>query len=507
MRAIAYTRVSTDRQARENLSLAGQEKQIREYCAANDIELVQVFTDAGESAKTADRPELLKSLEYCRKSSVELYIVWKLDRFSRNTADHSSMRVLLRKMGVTLRSATEPIDESPTGNLMATILSGFSQFDNEVRGQRSSEGVKRRIEEGGWPHAAPLGYTNVRDVLGRPTVEINEIGLIVGDSIQAFLKGGMSVQQLHDMLSDRGVRSKKGRKISYQTLVNILRNPIYAGMVYSKMIDSPRDGLHQGVLTKAEFGKLQSLLDGRSSKFETANKVDWPLRGGFIKCIDCGGGVTGSSPRGRTKGYPQYHCTRCSARALGHRVSTPRDDMHHQFISLLEEVRPSDVHIKLFEEVFLKRWNEVHEEQVAEQARLHEVHEQLRARKLRVVELFIDGSLSRAEKQEQVLQIETKMFNLGLALSNSTDDAVVAADVIDCGTELLHNAPNLWRSADLKNRQRLQQAIFPDGLSYSFVEGFGTAETSELYGVVRRLGDEKSILVGLDGIEPSTKWL
>jgi site-specific DNA recombinase len=507
MRAIAYTRVSTDRQARENLSLDGQEKQIRDYCKASGIELVDLFTDAGESAKTAERPELLKSLEFCRKGEIDLYIVWKLDRFSRNTADHSSMRVLLSKMGVALRSVTEPIDESPTGNLMATILSGFSQFDNEVRGQRSAEGVKRRIEEGGWPHAAPLGYSNVRDVLGRPTIQINETGLILGDFIRDFLKGGMSVQQLHNTISEHGIVSKKGKKINYQTLVNILRNPIYAGMAYSKMIEAPVEGLHPGILTKKEFSHLQSMLDGRNRKFEVANKLDWPLRGGFIKCDDCGNSITGSSPRGRKKSYPQYHCTRCSARALGHRVSTPRTEMHQRFTSLLEEVRPSDVHIKLFKEVFVKRWKEVHEAELVEQARLSASIEQLRARKSRVVELFIDGSLSRVEKEEQVLQIETDIFKQELALSDNHDDVTTAAGVIDFGTELMHNAPNLWKSADLKNRQRLQQAIFPDGLSYSFVDGFGTAKTSNLYVVVEQLSNNNSNLVGLDRVELSTKWL
>ena len=509
MKAVAYIRVSTERQAQNNLSLEGQEKQIREYCKSLGVELVQLFSDAGESAKTADRPQLLQSLEFCRKNrDIDLYVVWKLDRLSRNADDHSTIRVMLSKIGVVIRSVTEAIDESPTGNLMSTILSGFAQFDNELRSLRSTEGVKRRIEQGGWPHAAPLGFTNIRDELGRPTVKINQTGLVIADLMREFIRGGMSVQDIHNKIDEYGIKSPRSNKrVGYQTVVNMLRNPLYAGMVYSKSIDEPIEGLHQGIITKSEYNSIQMILDGRSQKVEVANVAEWPLRGGFIKCHHCGNSLTGSSPTGRSKSYPMYHCTRCSARKLGHKVSVSRDDLHLQFVQLLEDIRPSDVHVKLFREVFLKRWNDVHSSQMNEQARLTQLLFDLRARKARVIDLFVDGSLTREEKEDRTAQIDSDILKYELAVTDNADDVTAAEAVIDFGTELMHNAPNLWRSANLKNRQQLQRAIFPNGLTYSFVSGFGTAETSELYEVMRQFDSVGSNLVGLDGIEPSTKWL
>ena len=56
MRGLIYCRVSTKEQAR-NLSLPTQLQACQAYCARNDIEVVEVFEDAGESAKTTDRPE------------------------------------------------------------------------------------------------------------------------------------------------------------------------------------------------------------------------------------------------------------------------------------------------------------------------------------------------------------------------------------------------------------------------------------------------------------------
>ena len=72
---------------------------------------------------------------------------------------------------------------------------------------------------------------------------------------------------------------------------------------------------------------------------------------------------------------------------------------------------------------------------------------------------------------------------------------------------MIQNAPKLWRIANDLERQRLQTAIFPEGLTYDFVKGFGTAKTSELYEVIQEFDNKKSNVVGVVGIEPTTKTL
>jgi DNA invertase Pin-like site-specific DNA recombinase len=54
--AVIYVRVSDSRQV-DNTSLASQEEICRQWCQSRGIEVDRVFTDAGESAKTADRTE------------------------------------------------------------------------------------------------------------------------------------------------------------------------------------------------------------------------------------------------------------------------------------------------------------------------------------------------------------------------------------------------------------------------------------------------------------------
>jgi DNA invertase Pin-like site-specific DNA recombinase len=151
MRAVIYRRVSTVEQT-QNLSLSTQEEACREYCRRHGYEVDEVFVDAGESAKTTDRPEFRRMLAHCRRSRGRLHavVVYSLTRFSRNNADHHAIATLLRGLGIALRSVTEPIDDSPSGRLMEGILASMAQFDNDVRSERVTAGLKAAVGRGRW---------------------------------------------------------------------------------------------------------------------------------------------------------------------------------------------------------------------------------------------------------------------------------------------------------------------------------------------------------------------
>lgn len=126
-RAVIYCRVSTKEQTK-NLSLETQEKACRGYCRREKLAVARVFVEEGESAKTAERTRLRQLIDYCRenKGSVHVVVVYNLSRFARERYDHVMLRVQLQRFGVTLRSATEAIDDTSTGRLMEGVLSAFA---------------------------------------------------------------------------------------------------------------------------------------------------------------------------------------------------------------------------------------------------------------------------------------------------------------------------------------------------------------------------------------------
>ena len=137
--AIIYIRVSTKEQT-ENLSLPTQLRVCEEYCRREGFAILERFKEEGESAKTVDRRELQRMLEYCRsnKGKVHFLVVFNLTRFARDKYDHFALRSHLKSLGISLRSATEPIDDTSTGKLMEGVLAAFAQFDNDVRSDRTA---------------------------------------------------------------------------------------------------------------------------------------------------------------------------------------------------------------------------------------------------------------------------------------------------------------------------------------------------------------------------------
>jgi len=131
--AVIYVRVSTKEQT-ENLSLPTQLRACEEYCRRQGYEILERFHEEGESAKTTDRSQLQKLLTFCRlnKGRVHFVVVFNLTRFARDKYDHFALRSHLQSLGISLRSATEPIDDTSTGKLMEGVRAAFAQSHNDV---------------------------------------------------------------------------------------------------------------------------------------------------------------------------------------------------------------------------------------------------------------------------------------------------------------------------------------------------------------------------------------
>ena len=166
--AVIYVRVSTKEQT-ENLSLPTQLRACEEYCRRQGYEVLERFHEEGESAKSTDRSQLQNLLTYCRlnKGRVPFVVVFNLTRFARDKYDHFALRSHLQSLGISLRSATEPIDDTSTGKLMEGVLAAFAQFDNDCRSDRTRAGMRAALELGRWVFLAPIGYLKAFRAMGK----------------------------------------------------------------------------------------------------------------------------------------------------------------------------------------------------------------------------------------------------------------------------------------------------------------------------------------------------
>src|SRR5918993_3381213 len=210
--AVIYIRVSTKEQT-ENLSLATQLKTCEEYCERQGFEVVARFREEGESAKTADRTELQKLLHFCRtnKGRVQFVVVFNLTRFAREKYAHFALRTHLKSLGISLRSATEPIDDTSTGKLMEGVLAAFAQFDNDVRSERTRAGMQEALRRGRWTFLGPLGYLNAPRAMRQSLIPDPERAAIVRRVFKQYATGT--------------------QPLSSQAIGMLLRNRLYVGII------------------------------------------------------------------------------------------------------------------------------------------------------------------------------------------------------------------------------------------------------------------------------------
>ena len=299
--AVIYVRVSTKEQT-ENLSLPTQLKACEEYCQRQGFQVLERFKEEGESARTADRTQLQHLLKYCRthKGRVHFVVVYNLTRFAREKYDHFALRAHLKSLGISLRSATEPIDDTSTGKLMEGVLAAFAQFDNDVRSERTRAGIRAALELGRWTFRAPLGYLNAPKWSDKMLVPDPGRAPLVKRAFEEFASGQYKKQEVLALVTDLGLRTRRGLVLNPQSFALMLRNPLYIGTIQSPGTGISCRGKFDRLISEETFYRVQALLDGRVqvSGPRQRNHPDFPLRG-FVRCDSCGRPLTGSWSKGR----------------------------------------------------------------------------------------------------------------------------------------------------------------------------------------------------------------
>ncbi|MCC7160619.1 recombinase family protein [Candidatus Nomurabacteria bacterium] len=301
---IIYCRVSSLEQV-DGTSLESQERLCREYAEKEKINVSKIFIEKGESAKTANRTEFIKAISFCgeKKNRINYFIVYKIDRFSRNQTDYAIVKQKLKKYGTEITSVSEKIDDTPSGKLMEIMLAGFAEFDNNVRTERSVNGMKERLKQGIWVWQAPLGYKRIEQA-GNLVID-EQIAPFIRLAFEEYSKGTHTFKSLARFINDRGFVSKHGNEAIPQLMEKIVNNPIYCGII--RVWDMEVKGAFEPIVSEQLFYLCQKdKFKGRSQKRYKINS-DFPLRR-LAQCAYCVRAITGSHSTGR-KGnrYPYYH--------------------------------------------------------------------------------------------------------------------------------------------------------------------------------------------------------
>lgn len=157
-RAALYLRVSTGRQAANDVSIPSQRELTRRYCEAHGWIVMEEFVEPGASATEDRRPVFQRMLDQASGSNrrFDIICVHAFSRFYRNGAEMELTIRKLRKHGVEVVSVTQPTGDDPSHELVRQIIGIFDEYTSRENGKnvtRAMRDRKARILE--WCNAAP----------------------------------------------------------------------------------------------------------------------------------------------------------------------------------------------------------------------------------------------------------------------------------------------------------------------------------------------------------------
>jgi len=162
---------------------------------------------------------------------VHFLVVFNLTRFARDKYDHFALRSHLKSLGISLRSATEPNDDTSTGKLMEGVLAAFAQFDNDVRSDRTRAGMQEALRRGRWTFLGPLGYLNAPRAMRQSLMPDPERAAIVRRIFKHYSTGTYTKQEILQKATQWGLTNRRGQPLSSQAIGMLLRNRLYIGII------------------------------------------------------------------------------------------------------------------------------------------------------------------------------------------------------------------------------------------------------------------------------------
>lgn len=518
-RAHGYIRVSTEEQI-GGASLRVQQNAIESYAKNNGFELVDIFRDEGISAKTASRPALQDMLTRLasRDNDIEAVIVYNLSRISRNVGSfYRDIGYTLASRGVTLYSTQENIDETPQGKLMRNLALSIHQFDNDVKSKTIKDNMRFVANEGWWQCKIPYGYKRSRVLIGEYTNDgkrkerltlTPDTGNGLSEKIKMLLErfsiGDIKQLELADYAESIGLKSANGGRFAPQSIKNMLTAPVYAGYICNSMTDFEMiRGKHEGIISLDTYNRNQAILEGRLPSIPTPRfTVDYPLKHSLL-CVSCHKTLTGSAPTcGSGKRSPRYHCTRC--KGMG---SIGVVEMEHLFNQFLLEVTPTDGAIKMFKIIVKRIAKEKLRSLNSDISIAREEISKIDSDIHKALQKFIDGDLSKEEKDSYQQGLRLKRIDLELKLDNLMDSQRLNESTIDYVCNFIKVPSKMWQDADNETKINFQKLVIPNGVEFDIREKkFGTSGLSPLYRLKDIIKDssmkDESLMVILPGIEP-----
>ena len=349
MNAVIYARYSSHAQREE--SIEGQLRVCYEYARHAGFDVIKEYIDRAMTATSDQRPAFQRMIAESASRGFDIVLVYALDRFARDRYDAAIYRKKLKDNGVRIVSVTQPIDDSPEGVLIESLLEGMAEYYSK----NLARGVMRGMRENAINCKAVGGICPTGYKIDRSTMKyvIDEEKAVIIRDVFSMYANGMSIVEICRQCNAKGYRTNRGRPFTRNSLSTILKNQKYIGIY--KFDDIEIEGGMPVIVDKDIFERVQERLKmGCRSKPRKNDDITFLLSGKLF-CGHCGKPMVGTSGHGKNQTYYYYSCRQHGHKCL--KTAERKEPLEQYVISYITEAFLTDENIGLIADLVMEQLN------------------------------------------------------------------------------------------------------------------------------------------------------
>lgn len=346
--ATLYLRLSRDDgDKEESNSITGQRELLRDYISQRpELREYAVRIDDGFSGSTFDRPSFQKMIEDIKAGRTDCIIVKDLSRFGRNYLDAGEyIEKIFPFLGVRFIAVNDNYDSLGDKKASDDLIIPFKNLINEAYCRDISVKIRSQLEikrKNGQFLGSFAAFGYLKDEQDKNKLVVDQYAADIVRDIFKWKLEGVSPQDIADALNRLGVLSpmeykrslgmkfttsfKTNAKVVWSagTVIRILKNPIYTGVLVQGKETTPSykvhkriikdesewtviEDSHEAIISKIDFDSVQKVLKCDTRRSPGGKAVG--LFSGMIFCGDCGASMVRKTVHAGEKKYVYYVCS------------------------------------------------------------------------------------------------------------------------------------------------------------------------------------------------------
>jgi site-specific DNA recombinase len=346
--ATLYLRLSRDDgDKEESNSITGQRELLRDYISQRpEFREYAVRVDDGFSGSTFERPSFQAMIEDVKAGRTDCIIVKDLSRFGRNYLDAGEyIEKIFPFLGVRFIAVNDNYDSLGDKKASDDLIIPFKNLINEAYCRDISVKIRSQLEikrKNGQFLGSFAAFGYMKDEQNKNKLVVDQYAADIVRDIFKWKLEGVSPQDIADALNKLGVLSpmeyKRSLGMKYTTsfktntqatwsaatVIRILKNPIYTGVLVQGKETTPSykvhkrvtkaesewtviEDSHEPIVSKIDFDSVQKVLKCDTRRSPDGKAVQ--LFSGMVFCGDCGASMVRKTVPAGGKKYVYYVCS------------------------------------------------------------------------------------------------------------------------------------------------------------------------------------------------------